>query len=170
MRPPKQTIALLKRAFVTEFNIKTVAAVIEQDRPLSARKLVSLLNMFKMQVTRILTRELKMKRLRLCSACVPHLLTREQMGTRLRIAQEDLLKIQDSAYLERVVTVAESWIHHYNPPPLKRGCENRNQSVKKLGSRNPRGRSNWWHFSIVGEWLTSIFSLRRRELMENILW
>ena len=110
MRPPKETIALLKRAFVTEININTVAAVIEKDRHLSTRKLASMLEMSKMSVTRILMRELKMKRL--CSAWVPHLLTREQMGTRFRFAQENLVKIQDPAYFERVVTVNESWIHH----------------------------------------------------------
>jgi len=46
---------------------------------------------------------------------VPHLLIREQMGTRFRTAQENLVKIQDPAYFERVITVGESWIHHYDP-------------------------------------------------------
>ncbi len=50
-------------------------------------------------------------------AWVPYLLIREQMGFCFWLAKENLKKPQDTdyRYCERVITVDELWIHHYNP-------------------------------------------------------
>ncbi len=59
-----------------------------------------------------------------CSAWVPLLLKREQMALRLQLAKENLKELQDSdyEYCERLNTVGELWIHHYNRQ-LKCECE-----------------------------------------------
>ncbi len=95
-------------------NVNTVSNVIEEDRHLSTRKIVELLNMTQSSIHRILHQHLQMQRV--STMWVPHLLTCEQMDTHLHLREEVFEWIaEDSDYLDQVIMVDESWVHHHDP-------------------------------------------------------
>ena len=98
----------------TEVNINTVSAIIQEDSHLSTRKIASLLNISKSSVSLILKDSLQMRRV--SSTWVPHFLTRKQMQNRVKVCQEVLAVIEEQPdFLDRVITVDESWVHYYDP-------------------------------------------------------
>ncbi len=102
------------RTLVTEINTNTIASIIEDERHLSTRTLVSLLNILKSLGTEYERRNSKW------NLSAPHgffVGSQEQIELHLQLAKENLKKLQDPdySYWERVITVDELWIYHYNP-------------------------------------------------------
>jgi histone-lysine N-methyltransferase SETMAR len=52
---------------------------------------------------------------KVCARWVPRLLTREQKQTRVNCRQQLLKKCQSKNFLKTMVTVDETWVHHYDP-------------------------------------------------------
>ncbi len=112
--PMRQYSSGRPNSAVTEININTVRAAIDEDRHLSIRALEGILNLSRMTIQRILTDRLGMKRV--CSTWVPHMLTRAQLDLRVERANEVLgLIAEDPTYLDRVITCDESWVHYHDP-------------------------------------------------------
>ncbi len=98
------------------------------------RTLVSLLNMSKMLMNRILTQEFKMKCV--CSAWVPHLLTQEQIGLCFQLVEGNLKKLLDLdyKYCEGVITVDKLCVHH-SDPKVRCSCKKGSENIRKFSSR-----------------------------------
>ena len=98
----------------TQENIDRVQELILNDRRLTVDIISDELNLSKTIVHRILTENLKMKRV--ASKVVPRILSDEQKKKRLDNSKEMLLKIQKNPeFLKRVITGDESWVYGYDP-------------------------------------------------------
>ncbi len=107
-------ICMQPRTVVTDVNIDTVSAVIEEDRYSSIWKLVHDLHIPRMSVQHISTRKLEMKYV--CLTWIPHFLRVKEMKCRCSECLENLAQIsQDPNFLSRVISVDESWIQYYDP-------------------------------------------------------
>ncbi len=131
------------RSQITEVNINTVRAVIDQDRHVSVRQLDDMLHHSRKTIYQILKQELKMWRA--CSAWVPHVLSLEQMNICIERALEFSGMIADHPhYLDCIITPGKVWVHYSILYPNERassGIGKTKHVRRKFSNRNPRARS-----------------------------
>lgn len=98
----------------TQENIKKVGDMVLADRRLKVREIAETMRMSTGTVIEFLHNELSMKKL--SARWVPRLLTDENRRIRLNTSQLCLDKFkQDPSLLHRLITVDETWLHHYTP-------------------------------------------------------
>ena len=115
-----------------EENIAAVAEIIREDRKSTTRLIAEKLNIPKTVVLRILTMDLKKRKL--CARFVPHALREDQMDDRV-VACRDLLDMidNDDNFLDKIITGDESWCFAYDP-------ETKRQSSEWVGEHSPPPR------------------------------
>jgi histone-lysine N-methyltransferase SETMAR len=102
------------RTSVTTENIARVQALIEEDRRVGVAYIAEVLGISMGSVHHILVEEINLSKL--CARWVPRLLTPLQKEARVIIAKKNISLIdKDPHFLERIVTVDETWVHHYDP-------------------------------------------------------
>jgi histone-lysine N-methyltransferase SETMAR len=121
------------REGVTSENVEKVQQLVMKDRRLTVRQISEELDISKSTVDRILREDLEMTKV--AARWVPKLLTADQKVVRRNMSRDNL-RLFDSDpddFVERFVTVDETWAHHYTP-------ESKQQSMqwKHVGSPTPR--------------------------------
>ena len=83
------------------------------DRRMKVREIAEVMNMSKERVCHILNQHLGMRKL--CARWVPRLLTVDQKRVRMKISNAPLAQFRGnkSEFRRRLITVDETWIHHY---------------------------------------------------------
>lgn len=106
---------------VTEENIKKILDIVMNDRRVKLREIVEMVNISYERVFNILHEHLHMKKL--SARWVPRLLSVEQKRVRQTSSQRclDMIKRNPVDFWRRLITVDETWVHHYRP-------ETKNQS------------------------------------------
>ena len=89
--------------------------LVEQDRRRTVDYLSQCLNISTGSTHSILVDNLQMRRV--CARWVPRLLTVEQKATRVTLCNQMLRRYrrEGEAFLQKIVTVDESWMHHFEP-------------------------------------------------------
>lgn len=105
----------------TEENIEKILDIVLADRRIKVRELVNICNISHGSVISILHKHLDMKKL--SARWVPRLLTVEQKRNRKTTSTQvlNMIKRNPVDFWQRLITVDETWIHHYTP-------ETKNQS------------------------------------------
>ena len=99
----------------TDDNIAQVHQMVLDDRRIKVREIAEAMNMSKERVCHILHEELGMRKL--SARWVPRLLTLDQKRVRMNISNALLSQFRrnKSEFWRRLITVDETWIHHYTP-------------------------------------------------------
>ena len=89
--------------------------MVDQDRRVTVDGLSQSLDISIGSTHSLLVDHLKMRRV--CARWVPRLLTEEQQAVRVQVCQEMLSRFgsQGEDFLDSIVTVDESWMHHFEP-------------------------------------------------------
>jgi histone-lysine N-methyltransferase SETMAR len=113
--------------------VKAVEEKMSNDRRWTCEELSSELGVSEKSIHRILTEELKMRKI--CARWVPHCLTQEQMDCRLRISRQLRLRYRREGedFLRRIITLDETWARCYEPELKSQSAEWRRE-----GSPTPR--------------------------------
>ena len=100
---------------LTEKNVATVKKLIEEDASYSMQEIEELSGIHSSSVLKILCERLGLRKI--CGRWVPHLLTDEQIQSRVRLASQVIEKYDkcDPRRLEEIVTGDETWIYHFQP-------------------------------------------------------
>lgn len=100
---------------VTPANIKKIHSIVLNDHKVKLREIAAQTRISTERVGFILHEHLKMRKL--CSHWVPHSLTLDQKENRVCISKHNLkiFKRDPNAFLNRFVTMGETWIHFYMP-------------------------------------------------------
>ncbi len=110
--------------------INKVQECLERDTRQTVRELGFECGLSKDTVHRILTKELKVKRI--ASRFVPHVLTEDQRQQRCDLSMENTLRVrEDPTLLDRLITTDECWVSIYEP-------ETKQQSMHWLRDDQPR--------------------------------
>lgn len=109
---------------------ESVTAVEEKmtvDRRWTCEELSSELGISEKSIHRILTDELKMSKI--CARWVPHCLNQEQKDCRVRIARQHRYRFrrQRDNFLQRIITLDETWARCYEPELKSQSAEWRSQ-------------------------------------------
>lgn len=96
-------------------NIAKVHEMVLDDRRIKVREIAEVMKMSKERVCHILKEELHMRKL--SARWVPRLLTLDQKRVRMNISNAllALFRRNKSEFWRRLITVDETWIHHYTP-------------------------------------------------------
>ncbi|XP_029155672.1 uncharacterized protein LOC114928587 [Nylanderia fulva] len=118
----------------TDENIAKVHQMVLDDRRIKVREIAEVMNMSKERVCRILNQHLGMRKL--SARWVPRLLTLDQKRVRMNISNALLAQFRrnKSEFWRRLITVDETWIHHYTPETKyspNSGLQRRNRLQKK---------------------------------------
>ena len=99
----------------TDENIAKVHEMVLDDRRIKVREIAEVMNMSKERVCHILNQHLDMRKL--SARWVPRLLTLDQKRVRMKISRALLAQFRrnKSEFWRRLITVDETWIHHYTP-------------------------------------------------------
>jgi histone-lysine N-methyltransferase SETMAR len=116
------------RSSTTDENVQKAQAIIDRDRRATVRDIAEELGMGSATAHSILVNDLQLTKL--CARWIPRLLTATQMEARVIVAKANLKRAdKDPNFLERLLTVDETWIHHFDPESreqskqwLTRGC------------------------------------------------
>lgn len=133
----------------TPENIQKIHRMVLNDRKLKVSEIAEIMHMSKERVGNILHEHLHMKKL--LARWVPRVLTPEQKENRI-IASERGLAIfnrNPSEFVSRLVTMDETWIHHYTP-------ESKQQASYWVGPRESRAKRPMTQQS-AGKVLASVF-------------
>ena len=95
----------------TDENIAKVHQMVLDDRRIKVREIVEVMNMSKERVCYILHQHLDMRKL--SARWVPRLLTLKRMNISNAVLAQ--FRHNKSEFWPRLVTVDETWIHHYMP-------------------------------------------------------
>lgn len=103
------------RTSLTDDNTRTVRELIERDRRLTVEEISSEVGISYGSVQSIITDQLGFRKI--SARWVPRLLTGNQKQVRSEIAERLLNRFQreGEAFLQRIVTCDETWVHHYTP-------------------------------------------------------
>lgn len=109
-------------------NQMVVCMAMEDDRRLTVREVAAETNLCKTTVHNILVKHLQ--RRKICARWVPHFLSPEQKEARLRIAQTHLSRYERELddFLDRIVTIDESWMRDFEPELKSQSNEWRSKS------------------------------------------
>ncbi|KMQ83449.1 histone-lysine n-methyltransferase setmar [Lasius niger] len=104
-----------QKTATTTDNIEKVHQMVLDDRRIKVREIAEAVGISKERVCHILTEDLGMKKL--TARWVPRLLTQDQKRNRMNISEALLkqFKRNKSEFWRRLITVDETWIHHYTP-------------------------------------------------------
>src|SRR5436190_23298789 len=96
-------------------NIEEIHQMVMDNRRIKVREIAEAIGISKERVCHILTEELGMRKL--TARWVPRLLTLDQKRIRMNISKALLerFKRNESDFLRRLITVDETWIHHFTP-------------------------------------------------------
>ncbi|CAF1509024.1 unnamed protein product [Adineta ricciae] len=99
----------------TDENIEAVERIVLRDRQVSVRWVAAELDIPKTTVHEIMKNHLEMKKV--CTRCVPKLLTPLQLANRTDCCEELLQQSEEdpSNFFDRIVTGDETWVYHYDP-------------------------------------------------------
>lgn len=99
----------------TDDNIAKVHQMVLDDRRIKVREIAEVMNISKERVCHILNQDLGMRKL--SARWVPRLLTLDQKRVRMNISNAMLAQFRrnKSEFWRRLITVDETWIHHYTP-------------------------------------------------------
>lgn len=95
--------------------VASVHEVVEEDRRLTVRQISDIVGISKDSVRKILREDLFMNKV--CARWVPKMLKDDQKRKRAEVCQEllDRFNIDREGFIGRLVTVDETWVHHYDP-------------------------------------------------------
>lgn len=95
--------------------VQKVHQLVLDDRRIKVREIAEAISISKERVCYILTQELNMRKL--AARWVPRLLKSDQKQVRMNISEVLLkrFKRNKSDFLRRLITVDETWIHHFTP-------------------------------------------------------
>lgn len=108
---------------VTAENIKKIVEIVKKDRKVKVRELADIVKISRERVGFILHEHLGMKKL--CARWVPRFLSDEQKKHRVELSERnlELLKRNPVDFFRRLVTMDETWIHHYTPESNRQSAE-----------------------------------------------
>ncbi|XP_014485164.1 PREDICTED: histone-lysine N-methyltransferase SETMAR-like, partial [Dinoponera quadriceps] len=120
------------RTRVTEENIRLVGSLIEGDRRLTVAEIASVVRISFGSVQAIITDDLGFRNV--SARWVPRLLTENQKRHCLKVCEWLLTRSQaeGEAFLYRIVTCDETWVHHYTPESKEASMEWRKKSESAL--------------------------------------
>ncbi|XP_014486995.1 PREDICTED: histone-lysine N-methyltransferase SETMAR-like, partial [Dinoponera quadriceps] len=128
------------RTRVTEENIRLVGSLIEGDCRLTVAEIASVVGISFCSIQAIITDDLGFRNV--SARWVPRLLTDNQKRHCLKMCERLLTRSQakGEAFLHRIVTCDETWVHHYIPESKEASMEWRKKSElhsskSKLGSQ-----------------------------------
>jgi len=115
----------------TEDNIAAVENVIRENRHVTVKEVASILDISVGSAHHIIHDDLKFRKV--CARWVPKRLTPEMKERRVDACQEPLLRYEagGEAFLQRIVTGEESWVHFYEPEQKRKSMEWRHTSSPK---------------------------------------
>lgn len=95
--------------------IQEIHDIVLDDRRIKVREIASATGISDERVWHILHEDLKMKKL--CARWVPHLLTIDEKRIRMQFSLSclDRFNHNKTDFMSRLVTMDETWIHHYTP-------------------------------------------------------
>jgi len=106
----------------TEKNVARVKAVLDRDRHLSVRLMAEVVGLPKMDVHRIITEDLHMRKI--CAKPVPKNLPDEQNDNPVLVSRELLDRVtSEPNFLQRVITGDESWVFECDPTTKRQSSE-----------------------------------------------
>lgn len=118
---------------VTSSNVTQIKALLDKDRRITIRELQDRVDCSYGTVFNIIHQDLNMRRL--CARWIPKMLNSEQKEQRVQCCTQFLqrLELEGDDFLERIVTVDETWLNLYTP-------ETKAQSTmwKTPGSPSPK--------------------------------
>lgn len=119
------------------------------DRKLKVREIAEDMGISTERVLNILRDECGMKKL--CSRWVPRILTPEQKRNRVVTSKQclDKMKHNPTDFFRRIITVDETWIHHYTPESREQAKEWRERG--EIPPKRPKGGKS------AGKVLASVF-------------
>src|SRR6185436_4921816 len=105
-RPPTAT---------SDDSVARVHEAVEADRRLTVRQIADLVGISKTSADRILREDLFMNKV--CARWIPKSLSEEQKHARMEVSQTLLDRYNEDRddFINRIVTVDETWVHHYDP-------------------------------------------------------
>lgn len=100
---------------ITEENIKKVEKLVLEDRRITIKHLAEVLKISFGSIQSILTDSLGFRKV--SARWVPRMLTEENKKRRLEISKRNLeiLQSDPDEFCRRVVTMDETWVHHFDP-------------------------------------------------------
>lgn len=103
----------------TQENVQKIHRMVLNDRKLKVREIAEAMRMSKERVGNILHEHLLMRKL--LARWVPRVLTVEQKENRVIASERGLaiFKRNPTDFVSRLVTMDETWIHHYTPESAK---------------------------------------------------
>ncbi|XP_055343395.1 histone-lysine N-methyltransferase SETMAR-like [Paramacrobiotus metropolitanus] len=100
------------KSVTTAKNIDAVDAMIKTDPHVTVKEIAESVKISEGVVWTIIREHLRVRKL--CQRWVPHLLTKDQMKTRVKLARKILEKLSEDSKYE-VYTEDESWFSYYDP-------------------------------------------------------
>jgi len=99
--------------------IEQMHDMVLDDWRIKVREIAETIGISKESVGYTLHEELDMKKL--CARWVPHLITADQIHTRMKISEQCLEHFNKNKtdFVCRFITMDETWIHHYDTPESK---------------------------------------------------
>lgn len=120
------------RTSVTNENIARVRELIERDRRFTVLQISEELGVSYGSVQSIIRKQLGFRKI--SARWVPRLLNDDQKAARVRISQLLRTRFEEEgeAFLHKIVTCDETWVHHYTPESKRASME-----WRKKGEENP---------------------------------
>ena len=103
------------RKAVTKADVAAVADMVKQDARFTVKEIADSAGVSSGTVHKILTQELKLRKV--CARWVPHLFTKEQKTTRVKMAKNLLKKYKkfDKRRILELLTGDENWVYYFEP-------------------------------------------------------
>lgn len=113
--------------------INKIHDMVLADRKLKVREIAEAVGISTGQVFKILHEHLEMKKL--CARWVPRMLTKDQKRARVVTSEQCLAMFRRNPkdFVHRIITVDETWIHHYTPESSQEA-----KQWRKLGETPPK--------------------------------
>lgn len=137
------------KTVTTNDNIAKVHQLVLDDRRIKVREIAEIMKMSKETVCHILNQDLGMRKL--SARWVPRLLTLDHKRARMNISSALLAQFRGNKteFWRRLITVDETWIHHYTP-------ETKNQSKQWIEKGEPAPKKPKAVYS-AGKVMASVF-------------
>ncbi len=126
-------------SWITEVNVNTVVAVLDEDYHLSLQQLEEVLHIPKTTIYRILKDELQIRCV--CLSWLPYFLTRDQLQQRSDACNENLRFIVEYLdFLQKVITVDENWVHYHDPITIQESEDWKRSNKQKVRQQKSAGK------------------------------